>query len=390
MGIASKTYWRQTTNTKCGDLTLDINANFPVNMLGYGIAGLNVLKALNDSGHILALFPIGNIEAAPEYHGLLQTTLKRQESYNSKAPCIRLYHQFALAETVGRGPRIGFPIFELDQLTAREQHHMNSVDHLFVCSEYAKRVVENNHITTPTSIIPLGVDRDIFHENVEYNPNFLSDDPTHPIHEAIRTSTIFLHIGKWEVRKGADVIVEAFNKAFTENDNVCLLLCCHNPFIGQANEEWERLYLSSPLGKKIFIVPRLPTQYDVAKLMQLSDCGLFPARAEGWNLELLEMMSMGKEVICTYFSAHTEFVNETNARLIYVDETELAFDGVWFHGHGRWAALNESQIDQMVAHMREVHEENERGPHTPAIEAAKLFSWKNTAQKIVAAIQNVK
>ena len=52
----------------------------------------------------------------------------------------------------------------------------------------------------------------------------------------------------------------------------------------------------------------------------MADCGLFPARAEGWNLELLEMMACGKQVIATNYSAHTEFCTKENSILIESDE----------------------------------------------------------------------
>ena len=39
--------------------------------------------------------------------------------------------------------------------------------------------------------------------------------------------------------------------------------------------------------------------------MAEAHCGVFPARSEGWNLGLVEMLSMGRHVIATDYSAHT-------------------------------------------------------------------------------------
>ena len=61
---------------------------------------------------------------------------------------------------------------------------------------------------------------------------------------------------------------------------------------------------------------------DVAALLADCDCGVFPSRAEGWNLGLLECMSMGLNVIATNYSAHTEFVEPANCRVVQIDETE--------------------------------------------------------------------
>ena len=57
--------------------------------------------------------------------------------------------------------------------------------------------------------------------------------------------------------------------------------------------------------------------------MAKTDCGVFPARAEGWNLELLEMMSCNKPVIATNYSAHTEFCDDKNCMLIDIEDMEI-------------------------------------------------------------------
>jgi hypothetical protein len=57
------------------------------------------------------------------------------------------------------------------------------------------------------------------------------------------------------------------------------------------------------------------------------------------------MLAMGKHVILTDYSAHTEYADETNAHLVKVDRLEDAHDGHWFRADdpawaarpGRWA-----------------------------------------------------
>jgi glycosyltransferase involved in cell wall biosynthesis len=121
--------------------------------------------------------------------------------------------------------------------------------------------------------------------------------------------------------------------------------------------------------------------------MKQSDCGVFPSRAEGWNLELLEMMACGKQVIATNYSAHTEFCSEDNSYLIHIEDLETAYDGVFFNGsHGRWAALLDSQKEQMVTHMRAVHAAKQSGVlhlNEFGIETSKLFSWNNSAREVI-------
>jgi glycosyltransferase involved in cell wall biosynthesis len=119
--------------------------------------------------------------------------------------------------------------------------------------------------------------------------------------------------------------------------------------------------------------------------MRQVDCGVFPARAEGWNLELLELLSCGKHVITTDYSGHTEFVDRNNAKIVEIDSLEVAEDGIWFHRQGEWAELGQRQLDQTVDHMRYIHKQKqENGPqiNLAGIETASKFSWENTVERI--------
>ena len=167
-------------------------------------------------------------------------------------------------------------------------------------------------------------------------------------------------------------------------------MCCENPFYDEAkNKEWADYYLNSELGSKVSILPRKETQQDVARLMNMADCGVFPSRGEGWNLELLEMMSCGKQVIATNYSAHTEFCGE-NCWLVGDDfEVESAYDGVWFHGQGNWAKITDEHIDQIAANMKHVHKSKQHGVdllNQAGIETAIEYSWENSTKKLIEAM----
>ena len=364
------------------DSTRNINLSCPVNQLGYGVAGLNISKALSDLGHSISLFLIGNLEAPENYHENLKQMIANSRMPDWNAPSIRIWHQHDMSQFVGRGDKYGFPIFELDGFVDLELHHLSYLDYWFVTSEWSKsilvkelkKVLGDEDVSDRIFVIPLGVDRNIFTESVSR-----------------RKETIFYNCGKWEVRKGHDVLVKAFNEAFTEEDDVELWMMCDNPFYSEEdNFKWERLYRTSKLGEKIRIIPRQQTQEDVYNIMSQTDCGVFPARAEGWNLELLEMMSCGKNVIATNYSSHTEFCNSENCMLVETTELEDAHDGKWFRGQGQWAKLEEAQITQIADHMKKVHEDKKKDNlniNQAGVDTAKKFSWENSARKILEAIE---
>lgn len=353
-----------------------INLLTPINQLGYGITGLNITKSLSAITDV-ALWCIGQPQVTSEEDAnIIRSCIARGQFVDFDAPCIKIWHQNDMTQFVGKGKRIGFPIFELDKFNKLEQHHLNSLDEIFVCSSWAKKIVmdQTNISEDNIKVIPLGVDTSIF------TPSETTDTEI----------TRFYNCGKWEIRKGHDVLVEIFNKAFEPNDDVQLVLMCDNPFYTEnETKEWIKLYKESKMGNKISIIPRQPTQKDVYNIMQQCHCGIFPSRAEGWNLELLEMMACGKNVITTNYSAHTEFCTKDNSYLAPISETEIAYDGKWFHGQGNWAKIDSNCIDYMVESARTIHKLHQSRSlaiNTNGIETAKNFTWTNSARKITNAI----
>lgn len=355
---------------------MDLNVTTPVNSLGYGVVGLNIVAALERLGHEVALWPIGEIEAPDEHHDLLRRALERTGRFNPRAPSLRISNQGNLAQHIGRGPHCGLPIFELTRFTPVELHHLGSQDLLFVASAWAKRVLVDNGVAGErVHVTPFGVDQAIF--------RFVGSIEPGP--------TVFLNVGKWEVRKGHDVLAEAFANAFTPGDEVRLVLVTHNPFYTpEESREWAEVFRGSRLGDKVQIVEeRLPSQRDVAALMARADCGVFPYRAEGWNLGLAEMMAMGKHVIATNYSAPTEYLDAGNARLIEVCQLVDAQDGKWNFGQGEWASFDDAQVEQLVEHLRAVHRLKQSGqlrPNGAARETMRRFTWDGTASRIVSAL----
>ena len=193
---------------------------------------------------------------------------------------------------------------------------------------------------------------------------------------------IFITIGKWEIRKGHDIIIECFNKAFNENDNTELWMVTENPFLNEEQTKaWTDMAQNSKLSSKIRLFSRLQTHENLAEVMSYSNCGLFVSRGEGWNLELLEMMSMGKPVIATNYSSHTEFCNKDNSYLINTTETEPAIDNKWFNGEGNWAKITDDHKEQIVEQMRYVYSNNIK-TNPGGITTAMEYSWENTANII--------
>lgn len=358
---------------------MGVNLLAPINQLGYGIAGLNLLCNLQEETAV-SLFPIGNVECPALKHGVVRRALENAKFYDPLATSIRLWHQNSLAEHAGCGLRYAFTFFEVNLLKPNEIHHIDQHDGLIVVSEWAREVALKSGVTIPVSVVPLGVDREIFHEDVKADRREVD-------------YTVFVNVGKWEYRKGHDFLLDCFCKAFKRTDKVMLRMLCDTRMFGgkfeSINEEWATRYKTSPMGTNIQLLGRQRGQGDVARVIAASDVGIFPARAEAWNLDLLECMSMGRNVIAANYSGHTAYINAQNCHLIETAGLETAKDGVWFDGYGEWAELGSEQAEQTIEHMRSLHRAKQTGqlvPNSAGIETAKKFSWRKSAKELLRVI----
>jgi glycosyltransferase involved in cell wall biosynthesis len=345
----------------------------PICETGYGIVATNQLYELDKQGKDIVLLPQGrNVSASTKYHEVIKRTANKTLEMDFNSPYLKIWHQFELLEHVGRGKYIGYPIFEMNRLTAFERLNLRACDQVLVCSKWAQDVLAQYDIAS--DVVPLGVDLDVF------KPRAFKGE---------RPNFIFGNFGKWEIRKGHDVLISAFNKAFSPTDKVELWLVTQNFLLSeQENAEWNNLAMKSPMGLagKIKLFPRQESQDQVANIMSMVDCGVFPARAEGWNLEVLELMACGVPSIVTNYAGHTEFCTDDNSFLLPIDEMEDAFDGKWFKpgmnaNQGQWAIPNEDylisylQYTVLNQHVLTKRKEN-------CIKSASNLAWSNCAKRL--------
>lgn len=319
---------------------MSINWMLPVNKTGYGVVGLNIIKSAIKQDKDSVLYLIGHPEMDQIHYQDVFSALKNQENYDSNNPSFNLFHASQLAYGPSRKIWSGMTFFEIDKLRKNEIAALNSLDVIFACGEWAKNIMEENGVKPQIKSVKLGVDQNIF-----YKSRMINTD-----------ETIFINCGKWEIRKGHDVLLQAFLRAFNKDDNVKLLMINDSPLYSQKEiNNWRSYYKNHELSDKVVIINRVETQEELAQIFANVHCGVFPTRGEGWNLECAELLAMGKHVITTRCTAQTEFCNDDNSFLIDVNEKEPAICNKWFDGFGNWYKIGEKQIDEIAERMRHVH-----------------------------------
>lgn len=154
----------------------------------------------------------------------------------------------------------------------------------------------------------------------------------------------FLSIFKWEYRKGWDVLLSAYWKAFKPFDDVILRIRTYLPSseYGNSNitfqiESFARKEFSSELkdlARVEWISGVNPDQKSdsmsreqVRDLYARSDAFVLPTRGEGWGLPISEAMAMELPVIVTNHSGPTAFAFENNSYLL---DIESEYDSLFY------------------------------------------------------------
>jgi glycosyltransferase involved in cell wall biosynthesis len=344
-------------------------------MTGFGITGINVWKNLRKRID-LSCIPIGSLSFDSEKDYLLMNQdLKNTIASNSKtAPCLKIWRLGDLISRVGSGRYGVYTFFELDKINSFHIGQLDHADVVFTPSKWSKQILLNNKLDTSKIIIcHPGVDKSTF-------------NPSNFINLKNGSNYIFLHIGKWQKRKGHDFLINAFNKAFSSKDKVELWMMSENPFLTKKETEyWHRMYKSGPLRDKIKILSRVDTHRELANIISQSDCGIYPSRGEGWNYSIPDTMSMNRPIITTNYSAHTEYCSKKNSYLIDIDNLEPAVDQ---NEKANWAELKTNQLEQTIHYMRHVYT-NKIRTNTEGLKTSARFTWNKTADVLFNNLINV-
>ncbi len=126
----------------------------------------------------------------------------------------------------------------------------------------------------------------------------------------------FLHISSAFPRKGIDILLKAFYQAFTNEDDVCLVLKTFpNPHnnVSAIIEILNRKYPNPPMIE--WINQDLPAK-DLFGLYKMADCYVHVARGEGFGLPVAEAMLARVPVIVCPNSGMADFCNLKTALLV--------------------------------------------------------------------------
>ena len=199
----------------------------------------------------------------------------------------------------------------------------------------------------------------------------------------------FLLIGKYEQRKSIDESIEAFAIAYGNNPDVELVI--KSDFFRNHIEKKQALEykIASVKANNIHLVWGYQTNEELANLYRSANVFLFPTKAEGWGLPLIEAAATGLPLVTTFYSGQTEFLQDIRSSCVLLDYTLRPIDcpeTKEFYpaedgNHGKWAVTLVEEIAQGIKSAYN----NYDALRTQAIKNSSVirskYSWTNSVTK---------
>lgn len=278
----------------------------------------------------------------------------------------------------------GYTFFE-EELFLDALHRLEEYELVFAGSSWCVEKLREYGVHHTDTLIQ-GVDTDFFNGNGFHR----KDDGMFKIFSG----------GKFEYRKGQDIVTAAFKKLQHKYKDMELVCCWWNPWphsyhTMQLNHltEYPVLEEATPwldrmswyfAWNKIYpgrVTIHGPlTQQTMRRVMLDTDIGVFPNRCEGGtNLVLMEYMALGKPAIATYSSGHKDILTESNSfPIMYLKESQI------IRNHRLVAQWDEPDVDEVVAAIEYAYEhrcECESVGRQAALDIRRQFTWDKTAEK---------
>jgi glycosyltransferase involved in cell wall biosynthesis len=150
-------------------------------------------------------------------------------------------------------------------------------------------------------VVPHGVDRHVFTPD---GPRY--DLPT-------KRKFAFLFVGGVSFRKGTDILLSAWRKAFTASDDVVLVLKDHSKDLFYRDDTVRRALAdleADPGAADVIHIDGFLPETELAALYRACDVAVFPYRAEGFCIPILECMASGTPAIVPRFGACLDFCSD--------------------------------------------------------------------------------
>jgi len=216
-----------------------------------------------------------------------------------------------------------------------------------------------------------------------------------------RPRLAFLFVGGLCVRKGSDTLLSAYAEAFSAADDVMLVVKDHSADLFYREDTIRRrlfALMNDPGAPRIAYIDRFLSDEALASLYRACDVAVFPYRAEGFCLPILECMAAGTPAIVPNFGACLDFCSEETSYPMPVQRINMPVHGrfkvaMGFADDVEAVDFCEVRVATLAAFLRRAYEESEASRARKAAAGACVahgrFTWRHTLEIVRRCVQEL-
>lgn len=249
---------------------------------------------------------------------------------------------------------IGHLFWETDKLPESWVKPCNTMDEIWTASEPMERMLKESGVKVPVFSFPEPI----------YTRNL--NEKVTAFETQYRKDFTFYSIFQWIDRKNPRGLLRSYWKAFENNDEVTLLLRTYR--VNHTDDEYEIIKGEINLWKselrlkhypKIFLVKKLLTYDEMAKLHKMGDVYVNASSGEGWCRPVEEAMLYGIPVISGNNGGITDYMTS----YYYYDVPSTLQPVIqrswipWYTPDQSWKVLDETKLSEAMRKVYENYEE---------------------------------
>jgi len=261
----------------------------------------------------------------------------------------------------------------------------STFDQLWVHSHWIKnQAIASGIDPARVRVVPLGFNPSIFQPQGE----------EFPLNTSKRFK--FLFVGSTVFRKGIDILLEAYARAFTADDDVCLVIKDNSEDVFYKNISFKGKILDlmrNTQNPEILYINDFLMIEQLAALYRTCQVGIFPYRSEGFCIPILEAMGSGTPSIVPNFGPCLDFCSDETSFLVPVKRIHLPvhrqflMNTLGFEEYVTEVDFCETKVEVLMKVMKQAFHTSEQDLNRLGSNGAKVthlhFTWENSIAKFM-------